>query len=792
MGILQNESSAGFARQEGSEPEMRVESTPKQLILSESAMRVLERRYLAKDADGNPIETPSDLFRRVARNIAAAEMYYTVDDDNRLRWEEAFYGIMTRQEFLPNSPTLMNAGTDIQQLSACFVLPVDDSMDGIFNSIKHTAIIHKSGGGTGFSFSRIRPRNDVVNSTKGVSSGPISFMTVFDAATETVKQGGRRRGANMAILRVDHPDILQFIDAKHHNNRLNNFNISVAVTDTFMEALRKGEEYDLINPRTGDVTGRLSAEMVFEKIIGGAWRNGEPGIVFIDEINRANPTPQIGPIESTNPCGEQPLLPYESCNLGSVNLSRFAVGKLGECTIDYERLGECVATSVRFLDNVIDMNRYPLDEIDALTKANRKIGLGVMGFADLLIRMGIPYDSDRATEMAGEVMSFIQEAADEASRSLADERGAFPNFALSAYADRGELPIRHATRTTIAPTGTISIIADTTSGVEPIFALAFVRKVMDNDELVESNATFEEVAREFGFYSEDLIKEVAKTGGVQGIKEVPERWRSIFKTSHDILPEAHIRIQAAFQRHTDNAVSKTVNFANDATQEDVRTVFELAFDLGCKGVTIYRDGSRESQVLNVGQDSPSEKAAAGAASVGEIPIPIADDRKHVKKPRKRPDTITGTTRKIGTGCGNLYVTINDDEHGAFELFAQIGKAGGCAASQTEAIGRLISLALRAGVDPNAIARQLSGVRCPSPAWNNGNKVFSCADGISKALAQHLRDRDTKFPLPDSTTDTEPAIESLVNRLAGMCMECGSTLEFESGCAVCRNCGYSRC
>jgi ribonucleoside-diphosphate reductase alpha chain len=441
------------------------------------------------------------------------------------------------------------------------------------------------------------------------------------------------------------------------------------------------------------------------------------------------------------------------------------------------------------------MNNYPLEEIDALTKANRKVGLGVMGFADLLIRMGIPYDSDRAVKVAEEIMSFIQNSADEASRDLAEERGAFPNFALSVYADRGELPIRNATRTTIAPTGTISIIADTTSGVEPIFALAFVRNVMDNDELVESNSTFEAVAREHGFYSDDLIKRVAKTGSVQHLEEVPERWREIFKTSHDITPQAHTRIQAAFQKYTDNAVSKTVNFSFDAGVDDVRTVFELAHDLGCKGVTIYRDGSRDSQVLNVGKESPSSKATAGSASVSSehVEYPVEDAREHVKKPRRRPDTIQGTTRKIETGCGNLYVTINDDKHGPFELFAQIGKAGGCAASQTEAIGRLISLALRAGVDPAAVSRQLGGVRCPSPAWNNGNKVFSCADGISKALAQHLEDLDTKLPLPDALSgDTEPAIESLVNRLAGMCMECGSTLEFADGCAVCRSCGYSRC
>jgi ribonucleoside-diphosphate reductase alpha chain len=772
---------------------MRVEPTSDQLTLSESAVRVLEKRYLQKNADGETVETPAALFRRVAHNISTAETFYAIDEEKRERWEEAFYGVMARMEFIPNSPTLMNAGTDIQQLSACFVLPVDDSMEGIFDSIKHTAIIHKSGGGTGFSFSRVRPRNDVVNSTRGVSSGPISFMTVFDAATETVKQGGRRRGANMAILRVDHPDILHFIGAKRRNDRLNNFNISVAVTDKFMEAVKNGGDYELVNPRTGKVVDTLSAGMVFETIVEGAWRNGEPGIVFIDEINRHNPTPRVGMIESTNPCGEQPLLPYESCNLGSINLSRFVTGALGEGEIDYEALGRCVATSVRFLDNVIDMNNYPLEQIDDLTKSNRKIGLGVMGFADLLIRMGIPYDDDRAVEVAEELMEFIQKSADEASRDLAEERGAFPNFALSVYADRGELPIRNATRTTIAPTGTISIIADTTSGVEPVFALAFVRNVMDNDELVESNTTFEAVAREYDFYSDELIKRVAKTGSVQGDEEVPQRWREIFKTSHDISPEAHTRIQAAFQKYTDNAVSKTVNFSREATAEEVRSVFMLAYDTGCKGVTIYRDGSRDSQVLNVGGEKPSE--TAGAASVStRMDFPEPDQRgDRVKRPRKRPDTIQGTTRKIETGCGNLYVTVNDDEHGPFELFAQIGKAGGCAASQTEAIGRLISLALRAGVDPDAVARQLGGVRCPSPAWNNGNKVVSCADGISKALAQHLKDLDTKLPLPDSfAAEAEPAIESLVNRLAGMCLDCGSTLEFADGCSVCRNCGYSRC
>jgi ribonucleoside-diphosphate reductase alpha chain len=766
---------------------MPTEPSERPLSLSGSAWRVLEKRYLLKDSEGKATETAQQLFRRVAGNIASAELLYAKDESKRLHWEEAFYGAMARLEFLPNSPTLMNAGTDIQQLSACFVLPVEDSMDAIFDSIKSTALIHKSGGGTGFSFSRIRPKNDVVNSTRGVSSGPISFMTVFDAATETVKQGGRRRGANMAILRVDHPDILDFIAAKRRNDRLNNFNISVAVTDAFMEAFAHGEDYDLVNPRTGEVVERVPAELVFDRIIEGAWKNGEPGIVFIDEINRHNPTPKIGAIESTNPCGEQPLLPFESCNLGSVNLAKFTTGRVGECTADWERLGEVVATAVRFLDNVIDMNRYPLPQIDALTKANRKIGLGVMGFADVLMRMGVPYDSERAVSVAGEVMQFVRDKADEASRELARERGPFPNFELSVFAERGEPPIRNATRTTIAPTGTISIIADTTSGVEPVFALALVRNVMDNDQLIETNSTFEAVTREYGFYSEEMVEKVAQSGSVQHIKDVPARWREILRTSHDISPEAHVRIQAAFQRFTDNAVSKTVNFPHDAVQDDVRKVFLLAHELGCKGVTIYRDRSRDSQVLNVGQAVPAAAEAEAPGPRPEEAREVENGRDSIKKPRKRPDRIDGTTRKIGTGCGNLYVTINNDAHGPFELFAQIGKAGGCAASQTEAIGRLISLALRAGVDPNAISRQLKGVRCPSPAWNEGNKVFSCADGIAQALACHLGEWDSKLAAED-----EQAIESLVNRIAGMCVECGSTLEFESGCAVCRNCGYSRC
>ncbi|UCH84253.1 MAG: vitamin B12-dependent ribonucleotide reductase [Candidatus Latescibacterota bacterium] len=736
--------------------------------LTENAVRVLQNRYLRKNAEGEVLETHDEMFRRVAASISQAELKYNDDEANREHWEGEFLDIMTNLEFLPNSPTLMNAGTDIQQLAACFVLPVDDSMDSIFESVKNAALIHKSGGGTGFAFSRLRPKNDVVRSTKGISSGPISFMTVFDAATEAVKQGGRRRGANMAILRVDHPDIMDFIESKKNTDRLTNFNISVAVTEEFMKAAMADTEYDLINPRTGDAEGRLPAWKVFQSIVEAAWRNGEPGIVFIDRINRDNPTPMVGSIESTNPCGEQPLLAYESCNLGSLNLKSVVAGENGEAHIDYDRLRKNVSVAVRFLDNVIDMSKYPIPEIDRMTKANRKIGLGVMGFADMLIKLGIPYDSDEAVSTAEEVMQFIQVESKAATLKLAEERGAFPNFPGSIYDKRGEPPHRNATTTTIAPTGTISIIANTSSGIEPIFAVGYVRNVMENDELVEVNPLFKEIAEAEGFANESLMKEIAESGTVQHIEEIPERWREVFRCAYDINPDAHVRMQAAFQKYTDNAVSKTVNFPKEARAVDVEEVFMLAYQLGCKGVTIYRDGSREAQVLNIGEVNRRE--------TGDYRVP-----------RKRPEFLEGKTRKKPTGCGNLYVTINGDRSGPFELFAQIGKAGGCAASQAEAIGRLISLALRAGVDPTAIVKQLRGVRCPSPAWDDGKLVLSCSDAISKALEQHLT--DIKFHDPDSLS---LAAESLGNRLAGLCIDCGNALEFDGGCNVCRNCGYSRC
>ena len=736
--------------------------------LTENAVRVLRNRYLRKDADGQVLETYDEMFSRVARSISQAELNYSDSEKNREEWEQEFYSAMTNLELLPNSPTLMNAGTDIQQLAACFVLPVGDSMDSIFDSVKNAALIHKSGGGTGFSFSRLRPKNDVVRSTKGVSSGPISFMAVFDAATEAVKQGGRRRGANMAILRVDHPDIMEFITCKTKNDRLTNFNISVAVTEDFMKAAMADAEYDLINPRTGQPEGRLSAWKVFQAIVESAWRNGEPGMVFIDRINRDNPTPLLGDIESTNPCGEQPLLPYESCNLGSLNLKTVVCGDNGGAYIDYDKLAKSVRTAVRFLDNVIDMSKYPIDEIGRMTRANRKIGLGVMGFADMLIQMEIPYDSDKAITTAEDVMQFVQSQSKLATEELAREREPFPNIGGSVYDKPGVKAVRNATTTTIAPTGTISIIANASSGIEPIFAIAYVRNVMENDELVEVNPLFKEIAQREGFYTEELMKKIAKVGTVRDMTEVPERWRRIFRCAYDITPEAHIRIQAAFQKHTDNAVSKTVNFPKEARAVDVEEVFMLAYQLGCKGVTIYRDGSREAQVLNIGNVNRQE--------TGEHRIP-----------RKRPGALQGKTHKKPTGCGNLYVTINDDGSVPFELFAQIGKAGGCAASQAEAIGRLISLALRAGVEPASVVKQLRGVRCPSPAWEEGKLVLSCADAISKSLEEHLADGNTP-----NHEDLSLANESLSNRLAGLCIDCGSPLEFDGGCNVCRMCGYSRC
>ena len=573
--------------------------------LTPNALKVLESRYLKKDEQGKIIETPQQLFQRVAANIASAESFFnpSISDDELFGIGEKFYKMMASLEFLPNSPTLMNAGGVLQQLSGCFVLPVGDSMEEIFEAIKNTALVHKSGGGTGFNFSRLRSKGASVKSTQGVSSGPLSFMNVFNAATEVVKQGGKRRGANMGILRVDHPDILEFIVSKSEEGVLNNFNLSVALTDEFMSAVKKKKKYNLINPKDGQVTGQLDANKVFNLIANYAWKNGEPGIIFIDRINRDNPTPKLGEIESTNPCGEQPLLPFESCNLGSINLSKIIKKKTVRSKnfeFDWDKLKEITHNAVHFLDNVIEVNRYPLPEIEKVTRGNRKIGLGVMGFADMLIRINIPYNSRKALMLGKRIMKLIQEEGRKSSTKLAKQRGTFPNLKDSIYNEKNMPKVRNATITTIAPTGTIGIIAGTSSAIEPLFAVAYTRKhVLGDQELIEVNDIFEEMAKERGFWSKKLIEEISMKGNVQDIKDIPADLKKIFVTALDIKPEDHMKMQAAFQNHVDNATSKTINFPYSASEEDIRKAYLMSYDLGCKGVTFYRNESRKQQVLNI-------------------------------------------------------------------------------------------------------------------------------------------------------------------------------------------------
>ncbi len=1109
------------------------------LPLSDNALVVLAKRYLRKDEQGNVIETPEDMFRRVAETVAAPDSAYDKNADTGALADK-FYEMMTTFRFMPNSPTLMNAGRVLGQLSACFVLPVEDSIESIFETVKHTAMIHKSGGGTGFSFSRIRPEGDIVKTTHGVASGPISFMTIFDVATETIKQGGTRRGANMGILRVDHPDIEKFITAKNKTDRLNNFNLSVALTEKFMEAAEKGESYALVNPRTGQTVRKIPASVIFDQIVHSAWSSGEPGIIFIDRINRSNPTPALGEIESTNPCvtaetfvqtslgplqvkdlvgrddfdivvngcpyplksrgffktgkkkvvrletnngfslrctenhkiltlqevirgelktswrsaaslrtgdkiilnshqdiqpwpgrypfgmdegyllglligdgtmkadkamisvwlpravangqcpslscgqaavmknalkcarnlphrsdfkgwmeipgrnefrlslshvkkvaetlgispgnkqitdeietcscnfykgflqgffdadgsvqgnqkkgvsirlsqsnlnnlervqrmllrlgissriyknrrpaqkrmlpdgrggyhaydtaaqhelvisienilkfqnnigfrdsdkdrrlrdainaykrslnregflatvqsvtrdgmeevydctvedihafdanglvvhncGEQPLLPYESCNLGSINLGRFVTDR-GD--IDYPALGDTIRDSVHFLDNVIDANRFPLEEIREMTRKTRKIGLGVMGFADMLIKMGIPYNSSKAIETAGQLMAFIDSKSKEASAELAERRGNFPAYKGSVF-DNPDTPfMRNATTTTIAPTGTISIIASASSGIEPLFAVSYIRRVLDGSELVETHPLFEKLMKKKGLYSKELMQKIAEAGSVQGIKEVPEDLKRIFITSMDVSPDDHIAIQASFQEHTDNAVSKTINFPEWVSEEDVRAAYLLAWQKGLKGLTIYRYGSRPVQVLNLRKKEGSKDSEHSTSPNGKI------------APRPRPLRTSGVTERVKTGCGNLYVTVNRDEQDLCEVFAQMGKAGGCAACQIEAESRLVSLALRSGISPRAIIKQLSGIRCPSPSWVEGQQILSCPDAMAKVLA--------------SVANVEVKQDDCAIMA---CPDCGAVLELEEGCFLCRSCGFSRC
>ena len=748
----------------------------KKLELTENSIKVLERRYLKKDKEGKIAETPEKMFRRVASAIAEPERNFGSSAEEIKELENRFYDMMASLEFMPNSPTLMNAGRPLGQLSACFVLPIEDSMDSIFTAVKNTALIHKSGGGTGFAFSQLRPRNSVVASTSGVASGPISFMRVINSATEAVKQGGTRRGANMGILRVDHPDIIDFISCKDDLNELTNFNISVAVTDAFMRAAQESGKYELVDPRTGSVYCKdgnpvhLDAREVLEKIVDHAHRTGEPGIMFIDRMNDGNPVTKVGLYESTNPCGEQPLLPYESCNLGSLNLSKMVKAVvdleskgLTRYEIDWERLDRTVRLCVHFLDNVIEANKYPLPEIDYNTKQNRKIGLGVMGWADLLILLEIPYNSEEALELGDKIMSRIKEVGYDESCRLGESRGVFPNWEKSFFHKGAEDPkMRNSTVTTIAPTGTISIIAGCSSGIEPLFAVSYIRNVMDNTKLVEVNPYFKGVAKARGFYSKELMERIAEKGSIADFDEIPEDVRRIFVTSHDVSPEWHVRMQAAFQKYTDNAVSKTINLPKKATVDDVRDAYLLAFKLGCKGITIYRDGSRAEQVLSTGKTD--EKTS-----------PKIDKTAKVKD---RPEVLEGFTQKIKTGYGTLYVTVNTADGRPFEVFAQIGKSGYSTMADTEAICRLISLSLRSGVPVSKVVEQLKGIGGSSPVFGSGGLISSIPDAIAQVLHAHFGNGES--------------IKKELDISEEFCPDCGSRIEHEGGCNVCRSCGYSKC
>ena len=832
------------------------------LQMSANAVTVLERRYLLKDETGRPAETPEDLFWRVATTIAAPDRAYGASEGAVEALAEEFYRVMAERKWMPNSPTLMNAGRPLGQLSACFVLPVEDALSngegGIYDTLRAMALVHQSGGGTGFSFSRLRPKNDVVRSTMGVASGPISFMSLYDASTEVVKQGGTRRGANMGILRVDHPDILEFITCKNDTSKITNFNISVAVTDRFMEALKAGTTYDLIHPRSGQVVGQLDARDVFARIVRGAWLTGEPGVFFIDKANAVNPVPHLGAYEATNPCGEQPLLPYDVCNLGSVNVGGF----VRDGKMDWEALRQTVHLCTHFLDNVIDANKYPLPEIDDLAKRIRRIGLGIMGWADLLVRLGIPYNSEEAVAFARELMRFVDEESKVESERLAKQRGAFPEWEKSIWGPdktcarsatgeriRPKRKLRNCNLTTVAPTGTISIIAGCSSGIEPLFAVAFLRN-QAGVLMPDVNEDFVQAARDGGWYADDLMKRIAEAGHIH-CDAVPAEVQRVFVTAHDVTPEWHIRMQAAFQEYTDSAISKTCNFSETASEADVREIYELAYSLSCKGVTVYRDNSRPMQVLSTGSTArkveakgPDAKnhvgpavAARPATSVerelAELKGHIAELEAELERTRKalhdaeaentqrrmkrsRPDLLRGATRRIDTPLGTAYVTITEDEKGQpFEVFISLGKAGAPLMADVEAIGRLISLALRSGIPMAEIHRQLRGISSDRVIGLGPNKVMSVPDAIGIAIERWMQEKQgvqqdllpTGGPValvkgeavvrPITTAPSLGAQPSAYKdthgpNLLGACPDCGSQLEFAEGCVKCHVCGYSEC
>jgi ribonucleoside-diphosphate reductase alpha chain len=818
--------------------------------LTENARIVLGKRYLKKDENGNPVEAPEVMFWRVAYTIAKEDAAFGASEAAVEEVARQFYDLMINGKFEPNSPTLMNAGRPLGQLSACFVLPVDDALSngksGIYDTLKSMALVHQSGGGTGFAFSRLRSTGDTVRSTMGVASGPVSFMTLYDSSTEVVKQGGTRRGANMGILRVDHPDIREFIGCKEDTSRITNFNISVAITDAFMEAVENGEEYELMSPRTGEVVGKENAMEIFDLIVKGAWKTGEPGVFFVDRANEFNPVPHLGSYEATNPCGEQPLLPYDVCNLGSINLGRFVRedfqwGGDVEKGVDWDGLRQVVHLSTHFLDNVIDANRYPLPEITELAQRIRRIGLGVMGWADMLVRLGIPYDSPEGVDMGRRVMGFLNEEARVASERLAEARGVFPEWEPSIWGPdhtcardgsggriRSERRMRNCNLTTVAPTGTISIFAGCSGGIEPLFAVAFMRN-QAGVLMPDVNPDFVRIAKENGWYSEELIERIATEGHIH-FPGVPQEIQRVFVTSHDISPEWHVRMQAAFQEHTDSAISKTTNFSHEATEDEVRQIYQLAFSLGCKGVTVYRDGSRPEQVLSTGKTAQATESPEATVRRAELEQELADAREEIhrlhgqldqiqaeleerdrtaaaaRRKRQRPSMLKGRTLKMNSPLGDIYVTINEDDAGRpFEVFCTLGKAGGAAFADAEAMGRLMSLALRSGVPITAIRDQLRGISSDRAVGVGPNKVLSAPDAIGQAIERYLEEQagiqeelPIQIPASVSRAGAEARVVStsykgLHEHFMGSCPECGSgQLAYEEGCMKCHVCGYSEC
>ncbi len=756
-------------------------------IWTEQALKVLEERYLTKDNNLKPIETPEDMIWRVSWEMATAEVRWGKNKKNVLETSEEFYNLLISRKFLPNSPTLMNAGTgNGLQYSACFVLPVEDSMEGIFDALKYQALIHKTGGGTGFSFTRLREGGSVVKTSSGIASGPVSFMRIFDAATNEVKQGGKRRGANMGILRVDHPDIMEFIHCKEDGG-ITNFNISVAITDKFIDAYHKDEEYEIISPKTKQVISKLSARKVFDEIADLAWKTGDPGLIFIDRVNQgtANPIPPMGPIESTNPCGEQPLYPFDVCNLGSIFLTYFIKDVDGKKEIDWEGLKTVIHQAVRFLDDVIEVNPFPLPQIRKVAFNIRRIGLGVGGWSDLLVGLGIPYDSDEAMRLADNLMKFVQDEAVAESESLAKERGPFFLWPVSIY--RNGKPRRHSTVTTIAPTGTISIIAGSSSGIEPMFAIAYQHIVKDkhlNRKLSFVNPEFEKIAKSRGFWSEGLMDKVAEKGVIRDISEIPEDVRNVFGTAHEIDIDWHIKTQAAFQKYTENAVSKTINLKHDATVDDVKKAYIAAWDSECKGITIFRDGSKGEQVLNLGLNK-KEEAKDVETSTNQV---ILD----------RPVKVEGATYRIVTPLGSAFITVNQDQNGnPFEIFITIGKAGSEVAAMAEALGRMISTTLRFGNHKPPIERareivdQLKGIGGGRSVGFGPNKVRSLPDAVAKAISMHFGFNNANHDLP--IEHSEVAEVNDIKVVGDICPACGSpALVYQEGCAKCHACGHSEC